>query len=141
MKPRIKMRSFWCKTFYYQKGNRFCLWENRFMDIRNLDFFWQSSCSKKTKKSRSQSWSILYQLNTNGNRKIVAEKWLDVNQFAIDSWLYKRLWQWKSWWKSKIWFKIENRSSRSNNFIKLFKKKNARMLLRWLAKRVVKFKK
>ncbi len=39
MEPRIKMRSFWCRTFCYQKGNRFCLWESGFMDTRNLDFF------------------------------------------------------------------------------------------------------
>ncbi len=43
--------------------------------------------------------------------------------------------------KVKFGFKIEDRSSWSNNFTKLFEKKSVRMLLRWLAKRVVKFKK
>ena len=42
--------------------------------------------------------------------------------------------------KVKFGFKIEDRSSWSNNFTKLFKKKNARMLLRWLVKRMAKFK-
>ena len=93
-------------------------------------------CSEKTEKSRSQSWPILYQSSTNGNRKLVAEEWSDANQFAMSSWPYEHLWQWKSWWKSKTWFKIEDRSSWSNNFTKLFEKKSARMLLRWLAKRV-----
>jgi len=140
LESRFKMRSFWCRTVCYQKSNRFCLWKNGYMDTRNLDFFWQLSCSEKTEKSRSQSWPILYQSSTNGNRKIVVEKWSDANQFIIDFWPYEHLWQWKSWWKSKIWFKIEDRLLWSNNFTKLFKKKSARMLLRWLAKRITKFK-
>jgi len=45
-----------------------------FVIIINIAAVGIGCCSEKTEKSRSQSWPILYQSSTSGNRKIAAEE-------------------------------------------------------------------